>query len=225
MIRDDRKPVLLGRHAIGKPKISVYSSAGGLLQTIQVRLVLWFCLFEPERVSLTLTPRQQPRLQQQWDAPTRIVALGWTLTEALVVLTQDGTYRLYTLSTGATPPAYTQHSLGAEAQEAGVLEAKIYEEGMVVLLGSLSFVEVKGWQRTVETGGTGGKVTPLASAGLNEPPSCWCVIPPELSQTRGVEVLIGSGATVLRLDEIEVQDQVRPLCLFAASMRLEQLTP
>jgi hypothetical protein len=36
MIRDDRKPVLLGRQQIGKPKLSIYSSAGSLLQTIQV---------------------------------------------------------------------------------------------------------------------------------------------------------------------------------------------
>lgn len=144
----------------------------------------------------------------QWDSPTRIVSLGWTLNESLVVLTQDGTYRLYALSTGATPPSYTQHTLGPEAQEAGVIEAKIHEEGMVALLASLVFVEVKGWQKTSEEGSTGGKVTLLASAGLTEPPGCWCVLTPELSYTRGVEVLIGSGATVLRLDEIEVQDQV-----------------
>lgn len=77
---------------------------------------------------------------------------------------------------------------------------------MVALLGNLQFVEVKAWQRA--EGGPGGKVTQLANAGLNEPPDCWCVIEPELSNTRGVEVLIGTGATVLRLDEIDVQDQV-----------------
>jgi hypothetical protein len=203
MIRDDRKPVLLGRHPIGKPKISVYSSAGGLLQTIQVR-------FSAGPRGSSLADALCAPCLSQWDAPTRIVSLGWTLNESLVVLTQDGTYRLYALSTGATPPSYTQHSLGSDAQESGVIEAKIYEEGMVALLGSLAFVEVKGWQKTSDEGGVGGKVTVLASAGLTEPPSCWCVISPELSYTRGVEVLIGSGATVLRLDEIEVQDQVRP---------------
>ncbi|KAL8276676.1 hypothetical protein RQP46_010944 [Phenoliferia psychrophenolica] len=173
-IRDDRKPVLLGRGLLAKPKISIHSSAGGLLQTII------------------------------WDAPSRIVGLGWTLAESLVVLTQDGTYRIYALSTGLTPPAYSQHSLGADASEHGVLDARIYEGGMVVLLGNLNFVEVKGWQ---EDGNVGGKVVQLAQAGLVEPPSCWCVIPPELSYSRGVEVLIGTGQTILRLDEIDVQDQ------------------
>ena len=39
-VRDDRKPVLLGRGALAKPKISIHSSAGGLLQTIIVSLSL-----------------------------------------------------------------------------------------------------------------------------------------------------------------------------------------
>lgn len=40
MIRDDRKPVLLGKSDVSKRKISVYTSAGGLLQTIQVSLLI-----------------------------------------------------------------------------------------------------------------------------------------------------------------------------------------
>lgn len=150
----------------------------------------------------------------QWDSPTRIVALGWTLAESLVILTHDGTYRLYPLSTTPGVAPYSQHSLGPEAAETSVLDARIYEEGMVVLLGSLAFVEVRGWEKGLLEGSSvegsrGGKVVALANAGLTEAPSCWCVITPDLSNTRGVEVLIGTGVTILRLDEIEVQDQVR----------------
>lgn len=87
---------------------------------------------------------------------------------------------------------------------------------MVALLGNLSFVEVKNWEKGalpegVLEGGRGGKVITLANPGLVEAPTCWCVITPELSQSRGVEVLIGVGPTILRLDEIEVQDQVSRL--------------
>ena len=84
---------------------------------------------------------------------------------------------------------------------------------MVALLGNLSFIEVKGWEKgpLVEgvSEGRGGRVGMLAASGLTEPPQCWCIITPDLSQSRGVEVLIATGVTVLRLDEIEVQDQVR----------------
>lgn len=89
---------------------------------------------------------------------------------------------------------------------------------MVVLLNNLSFIEVKGWQNTTALsslndgedgkGSVGGRLVMLANSGLTELPECWCVLSPELSYTRGVEVIICSGPTVLKLDEIEVQDQV-----------------
>lgn len=205
-MRDDRKPVLLGSGASGgKPKVSIYSAAGGLIQTITVSAPVRCS--PPSAVS---EPAPHPgttdrALLSQWDVPSKIIQLGWTLTESLVVLTQDGTYRLYPLST-LSPASYTQHTLGPDAQEAGVLEARIYEEGMVVLLGSLQFVEVKGWERKERS--QGGRVVSLVGAGLTERPACWCVLRPEVSSSRGVEVIIGTERTVLRLDEIEVQDLV-----------------
>lgn len=36
LMRDDRKPVIVGKQSIGKPKIYIYSSAGALLQMIVV---------------------------------------------------------------------------------------------------------------------------------------------------------------------------------------------
>ncbi|GAA5970464.1 hypothetical protein JCM3765_007628 [Sporobolomyces pararoseus] len=201
MMRDPSKPVLLasGQEAhsahADRYKINIYSTAGLLLQTVQ------------------------------WEAPTKIVQLGWTSQERLVILTQDGTYRLYPLTPTSTglDSSYTQHSLGSEvAQElGGVLQAKIYEDGMVALLGNLQFVEVKGWAKTSSsnddgskssssTGNAGsgkGKVVPLAQTQLEAVPECWCVIPSNVSSSRGTEVLIATGQTILRLDEIEVQDQ------------------
>lgn len=201
VIRDDRKPVLVGSAGLsGKPRITVFSASGAHIQTIQVSpsLSLRDGTLSPATANLSPSP------VAQWDSPARITKLGWTSTETLVVLLQDGTYRLYPLST-ATPPPYTQHSLGPDAADAGVVDAHIFEEGMVVLLGSLQFIEVKGWERE---GAVGGRVTGLANAGLEDRPSCWCVIRPEVSSSRGVEVVICTGKTVLRLDEIECVDQV-----------------
>lgn len=143
-----------------------------------------------------------------------------------MILTQDGTYRLYPLTpiSIGLDSSYTQHSLGSEvAQECGgVLQAKVYEDGLVALLGNLQFVEVKGWAKTSSSGDDGnrlssstgnagsgkGKVVPLAQVQLEAVPDCWCVIPSSVSSSRGTEVLIATGQTILRLDEIEVQDQV-----------------
>jgi hypothetical protein len=72
----------------------------------------------------------------------------------LVVLSDEGVYRLYDLS---NPQSYTQHTLGSEAGELGVVSAKAYDEGFVVLTGGLQFLEVRGWK--------GGRVSPLAASG------------------------------------------------------------
>ncbi|GAA5928869.1 tethering complex subunit VPS16 [Sporobolomyces koalae] len=194
MMRDPAKPVLLSANGArlshaDRHKVNIYSCAGRLLQSVQ------------------------------WDSPTKIVQLGWTAQEQLVILTHDGTYRLYPLTPTSTglESSYTQHSLGQDAIDVGgVLQAKIYEDGMVVLLANLQFVEVRGWakvsttaeQGTAQTTTSGkGRVVPLAAVQLDSPPDCWCVIPANVSSCRGTEVLIAVGQTILRMDEIEVQEQ------------------
>ena len=70
--------------------------------------------------------------------------------EKLVVLNEEGTYRLYDLQ-----GEYQQYSLGPEASDLGLIDAKIYESGMVVMTSSLTLLEVKGW--------TGGRPLILAN--------------------------------------------------------------
>lgn len=156
----------------------------------------------------------------------------------MIVLTQAGIYRIYALSTtsSSTGSTYSQHSLGPEAQDVGVLEAKIWEDGMVVLLADLTFVAVRNWDSSSSTampisqndneessgsngGGRGGRISRLAKYHLQETPHCWCVIPPESSTSGGVEVLISVGVTIVRLDEIEAIDHV---CIFLNSFRFER---
>lgn len=61
-------------------------------------------------------------------------------------------YRLYDLQGD-----YEQYSLGNEAAELGVIDAQIHENGLVALMGSLTLLEVKGWE--------GGKPLALANPG------------------------------------------------------------
>jgi len=68
------------------------------------------------------------------------------------VLNEEGTYRLYDLQGD-----YQQYSLGSEASELGVIDAKIHENGMVAMTSSLSLLEVKGW--------SGGRPLVLANPG------------------------------------------------------------
>ena len=126
--------MLLGKHSAGKPKINIYSSSGVHLSTITVSL-----------------PTEN-KADAKWDL-TQPVLIHFTPTHLLVV-SDEGLYRLYDLS---NPAAYTQHSLGSEVTELGVVSGKGYDDGFVVLTGGLQFMEVRGWK--------GGRVGAMASSG------------------------------------------------------------
>lgn len=49
-------------------------------------------------------------------------------------------YRIYDLQ-----GEYQQHSLGAEAAELGIIDARIHDNGLVALTSSLTLLEVKSW--------------------------------------------------------------------------------
>lgn len=57
------------------------------------------------------------------------------------MLNEEGVYRLYDLQGD-----YQQYSLGSEASELGVIDARIHEGGLVALTSSLTLLEVKGWE-------------------------------------------------------------------------------
>lgn len=111
-----------------------------------------------------------------------------------MVLNEEGVYRLYDLQGD-----YQQFSLGNEAAELGIIDARIHEHGLVALTGSLTLLEVKDWE--------GGRPLALAIPGLSEPPHAWAVIPPDQSISRHVEVLLSVDATILAVDNLESVDQ------------------
>ncbi|KZP18145.1 vacuolar protein sorting-associated protein 16 [Athelia psychrophila] len=128
-----------------------------------------------------------------WEAAT-IIRFGWTADERLVVLNEEGVYRIYDLQ-----GEYQQYSLGTDAGELGITDARIHESGMVALTGSLTLLEVKGWE--------GGRPLTLANPGLTELPHSWAVIPPDMTISRHVEVLISVESSILAVDNLESVDQ------------------
>ncbi|KAJ3889966.1 Vps16, N-terminal region-domain-containing protein [Lentinula edodes] len=128
-----------------------------------------------------------------WDHG-RIIRFGWTLNEQLVVLNEEGVYRVYDLQ-----GEYQQYSLGTEASEVGVVDARIYENGMVALTGSLTLLEVKGWE--------GARPMTLANPNLTDPPMSWAIIPPDSNISRHVEVLLSVENTIYTVDNLESVDQ------------------
>ena len=146
----------------------------------------------------------------QWDQG-KIVCFGWTQDERLVVLNEEGVYRLYDLQGD-----YEQYSLGSEAAETGIIDARIQDHGLVALTSSLQFLEVKGWEgkRPLTSASSGESclrdsnvLTLNSQAGLSAPPHAWAVIPPDVNISRHIEVLLSVDSTIFSIDNLETLDQ------------------
>ncbi|RHZ79068.1 hypothetical protein Glove_152g21 [Diversispora epigaea] len=132
--------------------------------------------------------------QLQWDKG-RIITMGWTDSEQLIVVLEDGVIRLYDIH-----GEYTQFSLGKEAKDHSVIDCQIWGTGLVALTGNFKLVALTNFE----------EIRPrlMADPGLNEPPHSWAVIPPQYTLSRHVEVLLATGSTILTVDAKEAQDQL-----------------
>ncbi|CCO31224.1 putative vacuolar protein sorting-associated protein 16 homolog [Rhizoctonia solani AG-1 IB] len=130
-----------------------------------------------------------------WDQG-KVVSMGWTHDERLVALNEEGTYRIHDLS-----GAYTQHSLGTDAADIGIQDARIHEHGLVALTNQLTFLEVKAWT------GTKPLALALPDPSLDGAPHGWSIVPPDATISRHIEVLVASGNTILSVDALECVDQ------------------
>ncbi|CAL8390734.1 unnamed protein product, partial [Boreogadus saida] len=118
-----------------------------------------------------------------------VVQLGWSVSEELLCVQQDGTVLIYDL-TGA----FQRHfSMGQEVVQSHVSEAKIfhspYGTGVAIVTGSSRF--------TLATNIDDLKLRRLPEVpGLQGAPSCWAV----LNQDRQTKVLLANGPELYLLD-------------------------
>ena len=138
-MRDDAKIQAVQR-ASTKLNVSIYSTAGKLLHQIAVRSNCT-TRFAHTHVELSTTttrtfPIEWRPTPRQWDKG-KIAGLGWTETEQLVVVLDDGNVRLYSLHGDMK-----QFSLGKEAKEQGVLDCRVWGGGLVALTGRFRLIAV-----------------------------------------------------------------------------------
>ncbi|RCH85013.1 Vacuolar protein sorting-associated protein 16, partial [Rhizopus azygosporus] len=131
--------------------------------------------------------------QIQWDRG-KIVGLGWTEQEQLVVVTEDGSVRLYTLH-----GQFSQFSLGKEAKDDGIIDCQIWGGGLVAMTSKYQLISVTNFLEP--------QPKPLADIRLDEPPHSWTIVPPQFTLSRHVEVLIATGSTILVVDSNEATDE------------------
>ncbi|SPO38788.1 related to vacuolar protein sorting 16 [Pseudozyma flocculosa] len=142
LVRDPTRLVSLGKASLLKPKILVYTAAGQLVESIpwdpSIRIIaLGFNALEQlvvvleegyVRVYTLLSPCPS---SSDRSTPAAIPAAGASSSSSSRPQPVEATSNAY----------YTQHSLGHEATETGVLEARIWSGGLVALVGARRFIE------------------------------------------------------------------------------------
>ncbi|KAK4633751.1 putative vacuolar protein sorting-associated protein 16 [Fulvia fulva] len=131
--------------------------------------------------------------QINWDKGN-IKSVGWSEDERLLVVTDDGTVRVY----ADLQHDFTPFSLGHGAEEHGVQSCNFWSTGFVALLGNNSVVAVTRYDEP--------RPQLLASAPPGDVHS-WTLIPPEYTSSRSVEVLLAIGKTVYVVDAVEAEDR------------------
>lgn len=204
LARNPNKLVSLGKAALLKPKIHVYTSAGQLVETLP------------------------------WEASDRIIGFGFTSNEQLAVVLDEGDVRLYTLfSPCPSPPRsgsnglasfdeirpveatstsyYVQYSLGQEATDTGIVDVRMWPDGLIALTGGGSFVE---WRFPIRNADSDfldapshAQILPSLPNGTfasGSRPSAWNIVPPESTSSGLAHLLISptSSNTIFSLDSV-----------------------
>ncbi|KAJ1900064.1 Vacuolar protein [Kickxella alabastrina] len=125
-----------------------------------------------------------------------IAAFSWNAREQLLCVQEDGNVRVFSLDDSHQ----ASFSLGPEAKEKGIIDVRFWDQGLVALTGDYRFVYVN------DIGEPKPKM--LANAHITEMPHSWTIVPPHLTLSHHVEVLVSVGATILSIDAAGVQDQL-----------------
>ncbi|KAF2225710.1 Vps16, N-terminal region-domain-containing protein [Elsinoe ampelina] len=129
-----------------------------------------------------------------WDKG-EIRGLGWSEDEKLIVVSQDGTVRVYRDLQGDFDP----FTLGHSAEEYGVQSCKFWSSGFVALLGNNQLVAVTRYNEP--------RPSVLASPPSDEVVS-WAIIPPAFTLSRSVEALLAIGKSIMTIDASEAEDRM-----------------
>ncbi|TPX34404.1 hypothetical protein SmJEL517_g02979 [Synchytrium microbalum] len=132
-------------------------------------------------------------IHQSWDKG-RIIGMGWTNTEKLICVLDFGSVRVYDIQ-----GEHIQFSLGQDAKEFGVVECHIWDSGLVVRTGNHKLVAVLDLEEPRPR-----NLADINLDGLN----CWTVMPPHLTLSRHLEVLLAIKTTIVIVDVSSAQDQL-----------------
>lgn len=128
----------------------------------------------------------------------RLVSVGWSESEQVVVVLDDGTVHLYSV----LGQFVRELQLGGVCASQGVAASRVYGRGLVALTHGHELVWLNSFDGEP-------RARALASAGLSEPPSAWEVVEPRYTLSGAAEVLVAtSTGTIVVVDSDSAQDQL-----------------
>lgn len=130
-----------------------------------------------------------------WKNPGgRLIGMSWSEDQTLICVVQDGTVYRYNIHAELIEP---NASMGKECFEENVVECVFWGNGVVCVTEANRYFCMADFATM--------KVCELARPEVEELPHCVAVIEPKYTMTGSVEVLIGTDAGILMLDEDGVQ--------------------
>ncbi|KAI8871410.1 hypothetical protein GQ42DRAFT_144665 [Ramicandelaber brevisporus] len=127
-------------------------------------------------------------------ATTSVVGFGWTDREELVMVYSDAAVRIYRID--------SSFSLGLEASEHGVIDARVWGNGLVALTGNMKFIAVNNLLEPRP------RILADPQLTMEDFNGCWTVAPVHLARNRHVEVLVCKQNTVFVIDARSCTDQL-----------------
>lgn len=128
-----------------------------------------------------------------WDKGP-IHGLGWSDDERLIVVTQDGTVRIY----DNLSPDFVPFTLGHAAQDHGVVDCRFWSNGFVARLGNNTLVQVTRYHEPRPT---------LLATPTGNHIHAWAVVPPAHTLSRSVEAVVAIDNTIVVVDASDPQDR------------------
>ncbi|KAJ2371535.1 Vacuolar protein [Coemansia sp. RSA 2607] len=135
-----------------------------------------------------------------------IAAFSWNAREQLVCVQEDGNVRVISLDDSQRHRKHNDRSqvesfsLGTEARERRIIDVRFWDQGLVAMTADYRLIYVNDIGEP--------KPRMLADAHITEMPRAWTVVPPHLTLSHHVEVLVASGQTIVTVDAAGVQDQL-----------------
>ncbi|KYR01493.1 hypothetical protein DLAC_01480 [Tieghemostelium lacteum] len=141
--------------------------------------------------------------KMMWDSTKgNIVTMDWIEKERLVIVLESGIVLIYNIFC----ELLSQFSMGDAVKKEGIIDCKIWSDGIVVLTGQVNFYTVPSVEDIIRECGRVIQLAKIQEEVKVKPG--WCILEPKHSVSQGVEVFASINETLYLIDEDKADSQL-----------------